>query len=146
MEEARGTEAPHVDVTEVVRAAGGLVCRTAGSEAVDVVLVHRPVYDDWAFPKGKLERDESEEEAALREVEEETGLRCRLGRELGITRYHDSRGRPKTVRYWQMTPVGGALAPAREVDDARWVSLDEAPALLTYARDVELLASLVESE
>lgn len=142
MEEARGTEAPLVDVTEVVRAAGGLVCRLAGNDAVDVILVHRPAYDDWAFPKGKLERNESEEEAALREVEEETGLRCRLGRELGITRYHDSRGRPKTVRYWQMTPIGGALAPADEVDDARWVPLAEAPALLTYARDVELLAQL----
>ena len=144
MEEARGTEAPPVDVNEVVRAAGGLVCRPAENDAVDVVLVHRPAYDDWAFPKGKLERDESEEEAALREVEEETGFRCDLGRELGITRYHDSRGRPKTVRYWQMTPIGGELAPAHEVDDARWVPLAEASALLTYARDVELLASLVE--
>ena len=144
MEKARGTEAPLMDVTEVVRAAGGLVCRPAGDDTVDVVLVHRPAYDDWAFPKGKLERDESEEAAALREVEEETGLLCRLGLELGITRYHDSRGRPKTVRYWQMTPIGGELAPAHEVDDARWVPLAEASALLTYARDVELLASLVE--
>jgi 8-oxo-dGTP pyrophosphatase MutT (NUDIX family) len=142
VEEARGTEAPLMDVTEVVRAAGGLVCRPAGIDTVDVVLVHRPAYDDWAFPKGKLERDESEEEAALREVEEETGLRCDLGRELGITRYHDSRGRPKTVRYWQMKPIGGALAPAHEVDDARWVPLAEAPALLTYARDQELLEHL----
>jgi len=146
MEEARGNQAPLVDVTETVRAAGGLVCRSTGSDAVDVVLVHRPAYDDWAFPKGKLEHDESEEEAALREVEEETGLRCLLGREVGITRYHDSRGRPKTVRYWQMTAIGGALVPAHEVDDARWVSLDEASALLTYARDVELLAQLVEAE
>jgi 8-oxo-dGTP diphosphatase len=146
MEEARGTEAPLVDVTEVVRAAGGVVCRTAGDDTVDVVLVHRPAYDDWAFPKGKLERDESEEAAALREVEEETGLRCLLRRELGITRYHDSRGRPKTVRYWQMTPIGGELAPAHEVDDARWVPLAEAPALLTYARDVELLTQLEELE
>jgi 8-oxo-dGTP diphosphatase len=146
MEEARGTEAPLVDVTEVVRAAGGVVCRTAGDDTVDVVLVHRPAYDDWAFPKGKLERDESEEAAALREVEEETGLRCLLRRELGITRYHDSRGRPKTVRYWQMTPIGGELAPAHEVDDARWVPLAEAPALLTYARDVELLTQLEKLE
>ena len=146
MEEARCTEAPLMDVTEVVRAAGGLVCRTAGSGAGEVVLVHRPAYDDWAFPKGKLERDESEEQAALREVEEETGLRCRLDRELGMTRYHDSRGRPKTVRYWQMTPIGGALAPAHEVDDARWVSLAEADTLLTYARDVELLGQLEELE
>jgi 8-oxo-dGTP diphosphatase len=135
-----------MDVTEIVRAAGGLVCRNAAEDVVEVVVVHRTAYDDWTFPKGKLERAESEEEAALREVEEETGLHCCLGRELGITRYRDSRGRSKTVRYWQMTPIGGALAPADGVDDARWVSLAEAPALLTYPRDVELLARLTETE
>ena len=129
-------------MSEVVRAAGGLVRRAARNGTVEVVLVHRPAYDDWAFPKGKLNRGESEEEAALREVEEETGLRCRLDRELGITRYHDSRGRCKTVRYWEMTPIGGRLAAANEVDDARWVSVAEAPDLLSYERDVELLAQL----
>jgi 8-oxo-dGTP diphosphatase len=135
-----------VDVTEVVRASGGLVSRTRADGTVEVVLVHRPAYGDWTFPKGKLERDETEADAALREVEEETGLRCRLGREVGITRYHDSRGRSKTARYWQMTPIGGALAPADGVDDARWVSLEDAPALLTYPRDVELLAQLAALE
>ena len=142
MEGARVAEAPRVDVTEIVRAAGGLVCRPGEDGEWEVVLVHRPAYDDWAFPKGKLERNESEEEAALREVAEETGLRCRLDREVGFTRYHDSRGRSKTVRYWQMTPIGGALVPANEVDDARWVSLVSAADLLTYERDVELLAHL----
>jgi 8-oxo-dGTP pyrophosphatase MutT (NUDIX family) len=141
MEGALVTEAPVLDVTDVVRAAGGLVCRNGGS-SVEIVLVHRPAYDDWAFPKGKLEHGENEEEAALREVEEETGLRCRLGREVGITRYDDSRGRPKTVRYWQMTPVGGNLGAANEVDDARWVPLADAPHLLTYERDIELLVQL----
>jgi 8-oxo-dGTP diphosphatase len=144
MEGARVGEAPILDVTSVVRAAGGLVCRTTVNDEVEIVLVHRPAYDDWAFPKGKLEQGETEADAALREVEEETGLRCRLDREVGFTHYHDSRGRSKTVRYWQMTPIGGALAPANEVDDARWVSLEEAPALLTYARDLELLARLAE--
>jgi 8-oxo-dGTP diphosphatase len=142
MEGALVTEAPFLDVTDVVRAAGGLVCRGDDGGGVEIVLVHRPAYDDWAFPKGKLERGENEEEAALREVEEETGLRCRLEREVGITRYHDSRGRPKTVRYWQMTPVGGELCAANEVDDARWVPLADAPHLLTYERDIELLAQL----
>ena len=141
MEGALVTETPFLDVTDVVRAAGGLVSRN-GDGGVDLVLVHRPAYDDWAFPKGKLDLGESEEEAALREVEEETGLRCRLGREVGLTRYHDSRGRPKTVRYWQMTPVGGALGAANEVDDARWVPLADAPDLLTYERDRELLVQL----
>jgi len=142
MEGALGSANPRVDVTDVVRAAGGLVCRRGENGVLEIAIVHRPAYDDWAFPKGKLHLGESEEEAALREVEEETGLRCRLDRELGTTRYHDSHGRSKTVRYWTMTPIGGALAPAHEVDDARWVSLVEAPDLLTYDRDVELLARL----
>ena len=142
MEGALVAEAPLVDVTEVVRAAGGLVCRNGEGGVVEIVLVHRPAYDDWAFPKGKLHRGESEEEAAIREVEEETGLRCRLGPEIGTSAYHDSRGRPKTVRYWQMMPIGGALGPANEVDDACWVSVLDARSVLTYPRDLELLAQL----
>jgi 8-oxo-dGTP diphosphatase len=124
---------------EIVRAAGGLVCQCAEDGAVEIVLVHRPAYDDWSFPKGKLHHGESEPDAALREVEEETGLRCRLTREVGITAYRDSRGRSKTVRYWEMGPVGGVLAPANEIDDARWVALGDALGELTYARDRELL-------
>jgi 8-oxo-dGTP diphosphatase len=124
---------------DIVRAAGGLVCRRGDGGRIEVVLVHRPAYDDWAFPKGKLHRGESEPDAALREVEEETGLRCRLRREVGTTAYVDARGRPKTVRYWEMTPLSGVLAPANEIDDARWVALADASALLTYARDRELL-------
>lgn len=129
-------------MNEIVRAAGGLVCREGEGGAVEIVLVHRPAYDDWAFPKGKLHSGETEEEAALREVEEETGLRCALEREIGTTAYRDSRGRPKTVRYWVMASVAGDLAPADEVDDARWVSLAEASEALTYPRDVELLSRL----
>jgi 8-oxo-dGTP diphosphatase len=135
--------APLVDVGQrVVRAAGGLVCRRGIGGQVELVLVHRPAYDDWAFPKGKLQRGESEEEAALREVEEETGLRCELGREVGVSSYRDARRRPKTVRYWEMTPIAGELAPANEVDDARWVSLSDAPTVLSYPRDRDLLALL----
>jgi 8-oxo-dGTP diphosphatase len=127
------------ETEDIVRAAGGLVCREGVDGRVEIVLVHRPAYDDWAFPKGKLHRGESERDAALREVEEETGLRCRLTREVGTTAYVDARGRPKTVRYWQMTPLDGVLAPANEIDDARWVALADASTLLTYARDRELL-------
>jgi 8-oxo-dGTP diphosphatase len=129
-------------VRHAIRAAGGLVCRRAEHGAAEVLIVHRPAYGDWSFPKGKLEPGESEEDAAVREVEEETGLRCRLDRELATTRYRDARGRSKTVRYWLMTPVGGRLEAANEVDEARFVPLDEAPALLTYQRDRELLGSL----
>jgi 8-oxo-dGTP pyrophosphatase MutT (NUDIX family) len=142
LEEARVAEASLVDVNTVVRAAGGLVCRPREDGVLEIAIVHRRAYDDWAFPKGKLHPGEVEEEAALREVEEETGLRCRLGREVGITRYRDPRGRPKTVRYWEMTPVGGDLVPANEVDDARWITLEEAASVLTYARDLELLKRL----
>ena len=143
---AGGAGPPLLDVTETVRAAGGLVHRVRDDGTDEILVVHRPAYDDWSFPKGKLEGDESEEAAALREVEEETGLRCRLGRELPATRYRDARGRPKTVRYWLMTPSGGRLAAANEVDGARFVTLAEARDLLSYRRDVELLDSLAEPD
>jgi 8-oxo-dGTP pyrophosphatase MutT (NUDIX family) len=74
-------------------------------------------------------------------VEEETGLRCHLTREVGVTAYRDSRGRSKTVRYWEMAPVGGVLAPANEIDEVRWVALGDASKQLTYERDRELLRS-----
>src|SRR5262249_3946373 len=121
-----------------VRAAGGIVWRRDGGR-LEIVLVHRPAYDDWSFPKGKLTPGETEAAAALREVEEETGLRCALGSELGVAAYRDSRGRTKTVRYWTMQVGAGTLAPAHEVDAARWVALDEAAALLDYEHDRELL-------
>jgi 8-oxo-dGTP diphosphatase len=128
-----------------VRAAGGLVRRRGADGADEVVLVHRPAYDDWSFPKGKLHEGETEENAALREVEEETGLRCQLVRELGVTSYRDMRGRDKTVRYWEMAPEDGALAAAHEVDDARWVSIEKAEYILSYGRDRELLDRLRNS-
>jgi 8-oxo-dGTP diphosphatase len=129
-------------VIDTVRAAGGLVCRRTENEVAEILVVHRPAYEDWSFPKGKLEAGEREEDAAIREVEEETGLRCRLGREVATTRYRDARGRAKTVRYWLMTPIGGRLAAANEVDRAEFVPFAEAVALLTYERDRELLDAL----
>jgi 8-oxo-dGTP pyrophosphatase MutT (NUDIX family) len=107
-----------------------------------VVIVHRPKYDDWSLPKGKLDPGESFEEAALREVEEETGLRCHLVRELPTVSYA-VRGRPKEVRYWEMevedeTP----FVPGAEVDEVRWVDPQEALALLSYDRDREPVLAL----
>ena len=125
----------------MIRASGGLVVREVEGER-EVLLVHRPRYDDWSFPKGKRVPGESDEECALREVAEETGLVCELGEELPATEYVDAHGRPKRVRYWLMTPVGGRLAFDHEVDTARWVSRDEARELLSYARDHGLLDSL----
>lgn len=129
-------------MTESVRAAGGVVLRRGESGQLEVVVVHRAAYGDWTFPKGKVGNGETEEEAALREVEEETSLHCALGRELGSTRYHDSSGRPKTVRYWTMSPVEGALEAANEVDAARWLPLEDARSILTYPRDLALLDGL----
>ena len=83
----------------VIRAAGGVVSRVGDDGTVEVLLVHRPKHDDWTLPKGKLEPGESYEEAAIREIEEETSLRCTLGRQLPSTAY-ESYGPPKTVRYW----------------------------------------------
>jgi 8-oxo-dGTP diphosphatase len=128
-------------VSELVRAAGGLVVR-AGADGVEVLVVHRPKYDDWTFPKGKADPDESDEDCARREVEEETGLACELRDELPSTSYTDAHGRPKRVRYWAMTPRGGELTFRHEVDDGRWVAVDAARTLLTYDRDAALLDAL----
>jgi 8-oxo-dGTP diphosphatase len=131
---------------ETVQAAGGVVFRRNGDGKVEVLLVHRPRYDDWTLPKGKLHPGESHEEGALREVEEETGLRCELGRELPSSHYHDQKGRPKVVRYWAMQPVDGAFHPHDEVDDAHWLPLDAAEAELSYGRDREILNAFAEQE
>ncbi len=109
---------------------------------LEIVVVHRPVHEDWSFPKGKLEEGETFEVAALREVSEETGMTCRLVRFIGHTEYVDRKGRPKAVAYWVMVPVAGAFAPNDEVDELRWLELERASHLLSYPRDRELIAVL----
>ena len=121
----------------VVRACGGLILRDGL-----VVVVHRPKYDDWSLPKGKAHPGESDEECALREIDEETGLQVQLGEELATTTYVDAKGRPKRVRWWRMTPLAGEFTPTEEVDELRWLTPVEARRLLTYSRDVELLDSI----
>jgi 8-oxo-dGTP diphosphatase len=151
---------------KVVRAAGGAVWRRRpadddgerparwrwsvrrrrvrdGDGDIEVVLVHRPDYDDWSLPKGKPDGDETPEETARREVEEETGMTCRLGPELASTRYVDGKGRDKIVRYWAMTVEHQRdRQPDDEVDEWRWVEIDEAEAMLTYPHDRIVLESL----
>jgi len=129
---------------EVVQAAGGVVWRR-GPGGVEILLVHRPKYDDWSLPKGKLDVGETSEAAALREVEEETGLRCSLGDELPPVTYADRHGRAKVVRYWAMEPTGGRFVPNHEVDEVRWVTPEGAGALLTYGRDRRVTESLAVS-
>jgi 8-oxo-dGTP pyrophosphatase MutT (NUDIX family) len=126
-----------------VRAAGGLVTIGSGDE-LRVLVVHRPHYDDWSLPKGKLDPGETDLECALREVLEETGVHAIAGDELEPVEYVDHRGRPKTVRLWRMTldPAHHAdpeleppFTPNDEVDEQRWLSPSEAGALLSYDKD-----------
>jgi 8-oxo-dGTP pyrophosphatase MutT (NUDIX family) len=131
--------------TDVVQAAGGLVVRRSGG-LLQVAVVHRPVQHDWSFPKGKLEAGETFESAALREVREETGMVCRLLRFIGHTEYVDRKGRPKAVAYWIMASEGGSFTPNEEVDELRWLHLQDATSLLSFSRDRELVAVLMAAD
>jgi len=124
-----------------VKAAGGVVVRADGLIAV----IHRPRYDDWSLPKGKLEDGESFETGALREVEEETGIRGRILEELEPTEYVDRKGRDKIVRWYRMDLDGEpvAFAPNDEVDELRWLTPAEARDLLSYEHDRVLIETVV---
>jgi 8-oxo-dGTP diphosphatase len=114
-----------------------------GSSATEIAVVHRPRYDDWSFPKGKLDPGESFEDCALREVREEASLLCRLGPELPFSQYTDHKGRPKIVRYWLMAVIEDfGFEPNEEVDELRWLVPAEAEKLLTYERDKALVRTL----
>jgi 8-oxo-dGTP pyrophosphatase MutT (NUDIX family) len=128
----------------MIRAAGGVVVRRGGN-GLEVLLVHRPRYDDWSLPKGKCLSSEPDEACAVREVAEETGLVCDLGGELPKTVYRDAKGRLKQARYWSMSPRDGELVFRHEVDAGRWLPLEEAKAALTYSRDVVVLDALESS-
>ncbi|MFL5907592.1 MAG: NUDIX hydrolase [Solirubrobacterales bacterium] len=119
-------------------AAGGVLLRR-DDDGTRVAVIHRPKYMDWSLPKGKLEEGEGWQEAALREVEEETGYRCRADDELPNVSYLDRHGRRKLVRYWLMEPVEGEFEPHGEVDELRWVTPEEAERLLTYPHDRDLV-------
>ena len=132
--------------TPVVRAAGGVVWRNGtagnGDQAVEVAIIHRPRYDDWSIPKGKLVPGESDLEGAIREIAEETGYRVRVSRPLGEVSYPKKMGgeeRLKIVRYWSMYAEGGMFSPTPEVDQLRWVSVAEAMRTVTQERDRDLL-------
>jgi 8-oxo-dGTP diphosphatase len=126
-----------------VTAAGGVLWRRNDAGRVEVLVVHRPRYDDWSFAKGKCDPGETFAETAEREVFEETGFAVAFGPELDEVRYHDHKGRSKRVRYWAMTVVGGRFTPNDEVDEAKWVAVDEAADLVSYAHDASLLDGLL---
>lgn len=127
-----------------VRAAGAAVWRRRRG-ALEVLLIHRPRYDDWSLPKGKLDRRESAPAAAVREVEEETGCRVRLGRPLPTVRYRLPDGRRKQVEYWAATVLsrtGPGPQDPREVDETRWMEVDRAVRTLTRREDREVIEAL----
>jgi 8-oxo-dGTP diphosphatase len=132
-----------------ILAAGGVVCDAMDSPKV--LVVHRPKYDDWSFPKGKAEPGETIEETALREVREETGLECRIIREAAVSRYRyrqrDGNSVPKVVHYFLMAPVNRKVpsVPGVEVDSAEWIEVGEASARLTHAADRDVLATVLAS-
>lgn len=118
-----------------IKAAGGIVVRSA-KKGPKVLLVHRPRYNDWTFPKGKLEPGEKFKAAALREVQEETGFDCRAHKpSLPSLCYKERNGRSKEVRYWLMTAISGDFKPNDEVDLIAWVRADKVADRLTYEKD-----------
>lgn len=125
------------DDDDLIEAAGGVLWRHVGA-ALEFALIHRPKYDDWSLPKGKLDAGESHAQAAVREVEEETGYTVEIGVALGQIGYLH-KGRPKRVLYWGMRALGGAFEPNTEVDQLRWVRYTSARALLSYEHDRDLL-------
>jgi 8-oxo-dGTP diphosphatase len=129
----------------VIPAAGGVVWRPAGDGGIEVAVVHRPRYDDWSLPKGKLDAGEDLLSAAVREIGEETGLSVVLGRRGRRVRY-PVRGATKRVDYWLMRAVGGAFTPNDEVDELRWTPLAAAAALVSHDADRAVLADAARTD
>ncbi|MFG2614491.1 NUDIX hydrolase [Streptomyces anulatus] len=144
---ARRAPGEHPARTGTVLAAGCVLWRRApdgDGDDVEVCLVHRPRYDDWSFPKGKLKRGEEPLAAAVREVLEETGHHCAPGDPLPTSRYAVD-GRPKEVAYWAAEATGGSFTANDEVDRILWLTPDAARVRLTRPRDVRQLIALLDA-
>lgn len=126
-----------------IEAAGGVIVRTGRKKSIEIAVVHRPKYDDWSLPKGKLDKGEKFKKAALREVREETGLICEPIRELSPTIYAIGGGKTKLVRYWLMDPIDGSFEPNNEVDELRWLDPAKAADLLSYRHDRDLVLETI---
>ncbi len=123
---------------DLILAAGGVVTRSAPSGRIEVACIYRESRGDWTFPKGKLDPGETFEQGALREVWEETGLKCRVLQFVGLTNYTHRKGKPKIVAYYLMSADEGEFAPNAEVDQLAWLGLEQVRAHLTWDRDQEL--------
>ncbi|MDJ0952290.1 MAG: NUDIX hydrolase [Acidimicrobiia bacterium] len=123
-----------------ILAAGGVLYRDGYPDSgPEFLLVHRNRYHDWSLPKGKLDRNESFEDAAVREIREETGFKSQRKDYLGAVTYETNRSRLKLVKYWLMKAKKGRFQPNEEVDRIEWVGIHGAQALLTYNRDARLV-------
>jgi len=131
----------------MIKAAGAVLWREETPFELEILLVHRPQYDDWSFPKGKVEDDESAIAAAYREVKEETGYSAIFGQYLGSSSYKFEEGKKK-VKYWiaQALPQANPFIPNAEVDKIEWVSIKEARHFLTYDEDREILDEFINRE
>lgn len=130
--------------TKRVSAAGGVILRQSENGTPEICLVHRPEYDDWTFPKGRLEEGESNEQAALREVFEEAGIEARIRPLIAEkANYIDAQGKTKTVTYFLMICVNQDFLPNSEVDTHQWLNPELAHAKLTFDRDREILAAMM---
>ena len=129
---------------DLIRAAGGVVIRDAGPSKYEVACIYREARGDWTFPKGKLDPGETFEQAALREVLEETNLHCDIVRFIGTTSYVHRKGRPKIVAYYLMRAAHGEFVANDEVDELVWLPLEAVREHLTWDRDQELFDLVVE--
>jgi 8-oxo-dGTP pyrophosphatase MutT (NUDIX family) len=129
---------------DLIRAAGGIVTRFVAAGRVEVACIYRESRGDWTFPKGKLDPGETFEQAALREVWEETGMTCQVERFVGTTNYTHRKGKPKIVAYYLMSVDEGEFAPTAEVDELVWMALEQVRSHLTWDRDQELFDLVVQ--
>jgi 8-oxo-dGTP pyrophosphatase MutT (NUDIX family) len=133
------TRSDDLSVSEkIVWAAGAVLWRPGPGESVEVAIIHRPRYDDWSLPKGKMDPGETEPVTAVRELFEETGHRAQLGRRLQNVSYPVDQG-VKRVRYWAARSLGGEFTPGREVDDLVWLSTADAIGKVSYPYDRKVL-------